>query len=184
MNLTLERFSLLTRSSGPRNRTNCANRFTVEDLLIGLGWIQKPHVSDLLLLKYASHGDKMDPIIERMVIRWRKNAPDYKLSDKQMEALCQLALAEHLDPRSCTHCKGTGEIKREHAGRVMPVVCPSCWGTGRYRYSGRRKALALQIHKNTWNARGLEPFYRRMLQGLHAWETYGVRRLNRYLKEP
>jgi hypothetical protein len=178
----LERLALLSGSGGPRNRAGSAGRFVIEDLLIGLGWIKKRHVVEMLLVKYGGQPIEMDETLRMLDKRWHQQAATYRLSNDQIEDLCRLAIAEHLDDRRCGHCRGTGEIMRTVKGSKRPMVCPSCGGNGCYRYSGRAKAKALGIHKNTWRDRKLDKVYGRMLQSLSAWESWGRRRMNQHLK--
>lgn len=177
----LERLALLSAGSGPRNRRGTHDRFVVEDLLVALGWIRKAHVVELLLVKYAGQDMHTPELLRMLVKRWESQAKIYKLDGEQIDSLCLLAVAEHMDDRRCTHCKGTGEVMRERKGTRLPVVCPSCGGNGRYHYSGRKKAEAVGIHKNTWRDRRIDRLYNRMLGSLGTWESYGRRHLNRSL---
>lgn len=175
-----ERLGMLAAGNGPRNRPG-RQGLTAEDLMTALGWIGKAHVTDMLLARYAGH-EQIPDLVRMMMARWAHNGCRYKLDEDQMKDLCELAIQEHFDPRTCDHCKGTGvTIKTSKSGGILPVVCPSCWGTGRYRYSIRRKAGAVRIDKNTWGNRKLETLYRRMLNSLSSWETYGCRRIHRVL---
>lgn len=178
----LERLGLLATSGGPRNRRGLrVNQWIVEDLMIALGWIGKRHVVELLMVKYAGQEFRTPELLRMMRARWGGQGARYKLTDEQMDALCLLALAEHFDSRCCGHCKGTGTVTRESKGSIKPTTCPSCWGTGRYRYSIRSKASAIGIHKNTWGARRMDLLYNRMLNSLSSWESYGRRRLKKAL---
>jgi len=170
---------MLSAGGGPRNRAGCADRFVIEDLLIGLGWIKKPHVVEMLLAKYGGHGLHTPELIRALHVRWAGHAKRYRLDACQVDDLMLLAIAEHFDDRRCSHCKGTGEVMRERKGMRRPVVCPSCGGNGRYRYSGRKKAESVGIHKNTWRDRKIDSLYNRILLSLGSWESYGRRRLNR-----
>ena len=177
-----EKMALLAGSGGPRNKSDSGDHFIIEDLLVGLGWLGKRHVVEMLLVKYGGQPIEMEETLRMLDLRWHKKAAEYRLDAEQIEDLCKLAIAEHLDDRRCTHCKGTGEIVRTVKGAKMPVVCPSCGGSGRYRYSGRTKAKALRIHKNTWRDRRLDKVYNQMLQSLSAWESWGRRRMKRHLQ--
>jgi hypothetical protein len=177
----LERLSLLSSGGGPRNRQGTHDRFVVEDILVALGWIRKAHVVELLLVKYAGQAVHTPELLRMLDKRWHHQAARYRLDDEQVESMCLLVIAEHMDDRRCTHCRGTGEVMRERKGRRMPVVCPSCAGNGRYRYSGRKKAEAVGIHKNTWRDRRIDTLYNRMLHSLSTWESYGRKRLTQSL---
>lgn len=179
----LERLALLSTGSGPRNKSLSADRFCVEDLTVALGWVGKPHVVELLLVKYSGHEINTPALINALHVRWERQAAKYRMTGEKFEDLCLLALAEHMDDRRCTHCKGTGEILREMKGSKRPVVCPSCGGNGRYRYSGRTKSSAVGIHKNTWRDRKLDKLYFRMLSSLESWESYGRRRVARAMAD-
>jgi RNase P subunit RPR2 len=178
----LERLALLAAQGGPRNRSGNADRFVIEDLLIALGWLGKTHVVELLLVKYAGQDMHTPELLRMLDKRWHQQAAQYRLDEEQIESLCLLAVAEHMDDRRCTHCRGTGEVMRERKGTRLPVVCPSCGGNGRYHYSGRKKAEAVGIHKNTWRDRRIDRLYNRMLGSLGTWESYGRKRLNKYLR--
>ena len=182
MGSILERLSLLATSGGPRNNGASHDRFVVEDLMVALGWLSKPHIVELMMVKYGGHEISTPELLRMLHKRWQREASRYRLDGEQIDDLCVLALAEHLDDRRCTHCKGTGEImKRSEAGGKL-VVCPSCGGNGRYRYSGRMKATAVGVHKNTWRDRHLDRLYNRMLASLSAWESYGTRKMRAALK--
>jgi hypothetical protein len=175
--------ALLATGGGPRNRHGLrVDQWIVEDLMVALGWIGKSHVVELLLAKYGGQDARTQKVLHMMRKRWGPHGVRYKLTPKQMDELCLLALAEHLDPRCCGHCKGTGVVVRETKGSIRPVTCPSCWGNGRFRYSIRRKAFVIGIHKNTWGNRRIEALYTRILSSLSSWESYGWRRLRKSLR--
>ena len=181
MSRTLERFGQLA-GQGPRNKPGRRpDQFVLEDLLVALGWIGKPHVADGLLAKYSGSDRLPQALINAVETRWKIPSRKYKLTNSQFSALCRLAITEHFDPTLCNVCQGTKEYMRWHKGTHKRIVCQGCGGTGKKPFSLRSKARALDIHKNTWGSRHLETLYQRMLDSLHQWETHGRRKVDFYL---
>lgn len=172
---------LVTR--GPRNRSDVgSDRMVLEDLLIALGWIHKKHVSDGLLAKYTLTGEIPESLVDALKTRWRLASADYKLTDTQFDALCRLAIAEHFDPKRCSHCQGQMEYFVWTKGKHKRVVCPTCLGTGVMPFPTKTRSKAIKIDVKTWHRRDLETLYMRMLVCLGSWESYGRRRIAKALR--
>lgn len=177
MGRTFEQLGKLV-TSGPRNTsTRRAENFILEDLAVALGWIGKRHVSDSMLANYTSTSEIPDALISAVSRRWRIPARGYKLNNEQFAQLCRLAITEHFSAKLCPSCRGTGESHRMHKGIWKRIPCPSCMGSGRKPFSIRAKAAAIGVNKITWDRRQLDVLYKRMLDALSAWDSYGRRRI-------
>lgn len=95
-----------------------------------------------------------------ITVRTRRHG--WRISPAQVDAAISVVLAEVAAPvRLCRHCDGLGVLLVMADGQS--IHCEACDGSGRARWSARRRARAAKIPSATWACR-VEPVYKVLIR--------------------
>ncbi len=144
------------------------------DIAHAAGYVRHPMAVRLALYLWADHKE-LHPVIVADLCAWAQHTQPQV---QHCRALAEQALREHLAPRRCGPCGGTGREK----GSPVGDMCPRCDGAGVVPMSDSARSHAAGLHHTTWFRHALAQPYQAIQGRISALEGLALGRIARALR--